>query len=583
MDGTVMCIFMIALVVGIGIYEMWYTHSDHVQSPVMGKLDPWATVVSIHGKKPSRKSNYIKTTITFSDGFVFVACDTKYGPGTLIVTPDMKSSMLRRARAAHDAAVEKSSRPNTVSTTEKNTAVSQRVSAQKNVQWHSLSENLLDLGSENVPSVPPQESTSSIEKQSEPSLVAITLHRPSSVEPVPPNTSYPQGPQTIKKSKKRGNSGFITAILVVLALICTIGIVNVCIRAREHAEQEARIQSVEDAIGALGAISPDSLPAIEAAEAKLDSLTQEERDRVANLTVLSDARKEYQRLDEKLRAVDAALNVVKIPITVEDKNAIERARAAFDALEEDNLSGYRAEEKKTLSGYEKEWTKAYANSLLDTGKALCEQGKYQDALATYYDAMDNYYFVSAKAKEGAITTLESWLLECYEAKDYEAMYDLLQESKQRGFAYSSDSLMKIAEKLNKKLDALRPRNGKVLKKNINWGYCEFEVTAGSQDVCFKLESRDDPETYAIVYVRESETASIKVKDGSYIMKYTQGDAWFGDEKMFGKDAQFGKVDEVVSFKTTRNGSWVRYSKKYIVLSDHSIGEIGIPAISRSEW
>ena len=151
MDGTSMCVFMVALVVGIGIYEMWYTHSDHIQSPVVGKLDPSATVVSIHSKKPSRKSNYIKTTITFSDGFEFVACDTKYGPGTLIVTPDMKSSMLRRARAAHYAAAVKSSRPNTVSATEKNTAVIQDVSAQANVQWHSLSENLLDYQQQETP------------------------------------------------------------------------------------------------------------------------------------------------------------------------------------------------------------------------------------------------------------------------------------------------------------------------------------------------------------------------------------------------------------------------------------------------
>lgn len=107
MESSAACILMIVLLIGIGMYEFWYKHSDHVQVPPKGKLDPFATVVNIQCNKPSRKANYIKTTITFSDGFVFIALDTEYRGRNLVVTPAMKNNMLQRAKVAHRAAVEK--------------------------------------------------------------------------------------------------------------------------------------------------------------------------------------------------------------------------------------------------------------------------------------------------------------------------------------------------------------------------------------------------------------------------------------------------------------------------------------------
>lgn len=454
------------------------------------------------------------------------------------------------------------------------------------VVWHSLSENLMDLDSEEHVSIPRQEPEAPAEEQPKLSPVRVIIPQDNSevrVSPISDNTSYQHGTQKKRKSGKHNGLVITAVILVIIALICTISILKVNADKREQAEREARIHSVEDAINSLGTISPDSLPLIEAAEAKLNSLPQEEQNSVSNLAVLSDAREEYQHLDGKLQAADAALNAIRSPITVEDKSAIEKARKAFDALKADDLSHYRREEERTLVKFEEQWTRAYANSLIDNGNTLREKGKYQEALDVFYETMDNYQVVSFAAKKGAVTTLESWLQECYNAGDYETVYNQLQESQKRGLDQTSDTLTTLGQKLDKALKSKRPLNGKVLDKNLNWGYCEFTVTAGNQDVCYKLESVLELNKYVIVYVRKNETATIKVEDGSYFLKYTLGDAWFGNEAMFGKDAKCGKIDGIVSFNTTRMGSWVYYSEKTISLFGHNIGDTGISIISRSDW
>lgn len=380
------------------------------------------------------------------------------------------------------------------------------------------------------------------------------------------------------QKEKRGI--LIAVIALVTAVVLAAGALTVQTSMRIQ-ERNRRIESVQAAIDSLGKISMESLQAIDDAEKMLSNLPEQEQEQIENRDTLADARKEYHRLEGKIQAALDALDAVKTPITVDSKDSIDKARAAFDDLKADNLSEYVEEEAEILANFEALWADEYALSQLSSGEELRNQGQYEDAMKAFYDVMDNYPSREAEAKEHAAATIATWAQVCYDAKDYEATHSRLTEAKDRDLG--SDALTAIEKKLNKKLDSLRPQNGKTIKKTINWGYGGFKVTAGDQDICYKLENLDNPEKYAIVYVRRNESATIKVKDGRYVMKYTLGDIWFGNEQMFGLNAQYAKISESVEYKTTYSGSWVYYSTQSIDLSKHAIGDWGIPAISRSEW
>lgn len=330
--------------------------------PATGKLDPFAPVTSIQSKKPSRKSNYIKTTITFSDGFVFVACDTQYGAGTMMVTPMMKKDMLGRAEEAHRIAAARCAKPAPVSSPDS----AAKAVPEQGARWHSLSENLLDFQQNETPV-----KEKKVSAVSAPEMTA-------SVKKTKRNRGQ-RGrkqkhiAQTGKNRHGSQKTGEIIGYCVVIFFTVVFALA-VTVQSIRTQQRKARIESVESVIGALGDITPDSREAIEAAEAMLGSLPEAEQGVVSNREELEAARAEYQRLDSKLQAARDALNAVKTPVTAQSESAIRKARKAFDALEEDNLSAYLAQEEKTLSNLEGQWTQACIQSRLDAGETARQQG-----------------------------------------------------------------------------------------------------------------------------------------------------------------------------------------------------------------
>lgn len=57
-------------------------------------------------------------------------------------------------------------------------------------------------------------------------------------------------------------------------------------------------------------------------------------------------------------------------------------------------------------------------------------------------------------------------------------------------------------------------------------------------------STTNPDRYTLFFVRANETATISVKEGEYIIKYTTGLTWYGTEEMFGSTASFTQADDV---------------------------------------
>ena len=147
----------------------------------------------------------------------------------------------------------------------------------------------------------------------------------------------------------------------------------------------------------------------------------------------------------------------------------------------------------------------------------------------------------------------------------------------------SEENRQLQEALEKKLEALRPSNGEVLEKTLTWGYGELSVTAGTHDICYKLVSKTDPEMLVLVYVRAGESKSVKVKNGEYLIYYTSGEHWFGDDVGFGSDASYLKYTGTLNYSTHTEGSYIYYTVYELELYTDTTGNFATASCTANEF
>ena len=124
-------------------------------------------------------------------------------------------------------------------------------------------------------------------------------------------------------------------------------------------------QAVDELILAIGEVTKDSKEAIEAARAAYDALTDAQKEIVENDDILAEAEKAYQAIldaekaEADKKAADAVIALIDAigTVTTESEEAIEAARAAYDALTDD--------QKALVTNYE---TLVQAEAALDALK-----------------------------------------------------------------------------------------------------------------------------------------------------------------------------------------------------------------------
>lgn len=106
--------------------------------------------------------------------------------------------------------------------------------------------------------------------------------------------------------------------------------------ADKEQKDKAAAKIVDNMIAGLGEITLDSKDALEQAEAAYDNLTDDQRAHIQNLSVLQSARTTYDALVEDKNAIDAVdaliLLIGEVEFTDESKQKIEDARKAYEAL-----------------------------------------------------------------------------------------------------------------------------------------------------------------------------------------------------------------------------------------------------------
>lgn len=324
----------------------------------------------------------------------------------------------------------------------------------------------------------------------------------------------------------------------------------------------------EDAIAAIGKVTLESNAAITHAEELYAALSRDAKNLVDNYKTLTAARKEYERLDTAVTDASAAIDAIG-KVTLDSGEKIEKARAAYDGLQKDNLQPYLADKLRTLENAEKEYRRLFSQDLYDTGIAHSESKRYEEAIGCFDTIIADYSDTSvlASARESRAECQIALADQACGKRDY---YTAMHALKGVEETYRSlDSYQKTEDKVVRALNSTRPGNSATIGGNISWGQCYFSITAADQDVCIKVENTWDSSKYKLVYIRAGQTAKINVADGTYSIKWVTGQYWFGKDHMFGDDAQY-KSSGNVTFTTTRQGNWIHYQYLELELSDPTL-------------
>lgn len=407
---------------------------------------------------------------------------------------------------------------------------------------------LLHSGSSDIPGLPP-----------------IVLNpEPSMKEPVPV-------PAPVPKKKKAKTGPIIAAIALILAVVL------VCAAVLNP------VTKTEKAIDAIGEVTIDSEASIVAAEELYNDLTAEQQGKVENALTLTEARIDYDYLVNSIQKAADAIDAIGT-VTLDSGEQIKKARAAYDTVKALGLEDQVAHKLSTLTRAEAAYEELYVQSLCDTAAQKQLDGSHQEALDAYNAILEEYPNSDAaqQAKTGVMDCTAALANEEIKAGNLENAMIMLTDIDD--LCTHTESYTKAYETLQQKLKQLRPVNGRVFKNNLDWGWGEFTVSADSDSDAFvKLVSTTDPNKYVTFYVQAGCDATVKVKDGSYIVKYTTGEHWYGPDAMFGKDAAFTKADETFTFTTTTSGSYVYYSTISITLYSVVGGDMSTTPITADSF
>ena len=322
---------------------------------------------------------------------------------------------------------------------------------------------------------------------------------------------------------------------------------------------------VEDLITQIGTVTLESGDAIVKAEDQYIALDREARNLVDNYQTLTDARKEYDRMDTAVKTAADAIDAIGT-VTLESKDAIESARNAYDALAQDDLQKHLTDKVSTLTKAEAEFKNLYSQHLYDTGLTHHGKGAFEDAIAAF-DTIINEYGdsdVLAQAQEAKAASQISLVDAACKKRDYYTAMQTLDGIAEQYL--SRETYQATYDKILAGLTKVRPGNGVTVDGKMNWGYCYFQITAGDQDVCFKFQNTADASKYILVYVRAGQTKKVNVEDGTYSIKWATGQNWYDKEHHFGDDTTY-RSRGTTDFTTTREGSWVYYWYLDLDLSD----------------
>jgi len=350
-----------------------------------------------------------------------------------------------------------------------------------------------------------------------------------------------------------------------------------------YSEKLGLVAKTEEAIAAIGTVTLESEDALFAAEELYGELPEHKRNKVENKQVLLDARQEYDRLNEAVRKASDAIHAIGT-VSAGSGEAIQAAWDAYNALKADDLTGYVSAEYAILVDADAQYSALCARNLLASAQEEQKNGNYQKAKDLYQSLVDQYpeSDSAGSAKNGIMNCNVKLAEEELKNNNLEAAAKLLDEVST--LCKPTDEYTKARETLTQRLKYARPHNGKIFRTNIDWGWGKLTLEAtAEQDALFKVVSTENEDKYILIYVQAGNSAEVRLKDGTYYVKYTTGDHWFSESSKFGADAPFYKSTTTYYYTTSFEGNWVYYYAREASLVSTSDDYITGTAIQASEF
>ena len=308
-----------------------------------------------------------------------------------------------------------------------------------------------------------------------------------------------------------------------------------------------KVDKVEEAIDAIGTVTLDDAEAIAYAEELYYALSASEQGKVENSAALIAARKEFDRLTAAVQYCIDSINAIG-EVTLDSGDAIRTARDAWEALRTDDIADYASHMYPVLTAAEYDHNELCAQVLYREAKEIYDRAVSLKLLEDYRSAwtlLDTIVLVYPEAPTAALARRDA--MECilvladynYKAANYEAMYDQLVHCEL--FYGTNERYDQLHEYLFSRLSQIRPANGRIFRSRSENGLVRFRVIAEDTDVCLKLEETANPENYLLFYVRAGEEFTVHMDEGEYILKYTYGTYWFGEEEMFGSTGTYMQI------------------------------------------
>ena len=317
-------------------------------------------------------------------------------------------------------------------------------------------------------------------------------------------------------------------------------------------EAEAAAAEFDAAVAALGEVTLESEDEVRAVREAYDALDEEVRSAVTSQEELARAEETLVFLKKKARAgeMDAAIAALGT-VTLSSEKDVRTLRRQYASLPEDVRELVTAGETLTKAEVRIRTLKDQAAGA--EVSRLVDAGKYSEAIDYAEDYMEGREIWDVR---GGVVR---YCLDAYAAEAeklirrsrYEEAYDLLRFCRS---TYAGADLSGVNRTWNElKRATPEPYNGRMFASTAVGGYSTLTIKAGDTPVLVKIIKVTDSDSRATVYVRAKKSATVKLKTGTYTIRFATGEKWFNSKILFGSGTQYITLDNNYRFEVRTNG------------------------------
>ena len=322
-------------------------------------------------------------------------------------------------------------------------------------------------------------------------------------------------------------------------------------------EVAAAAAEFDASVAALGEITPESEAEVRAVREAYDALDGEVRAEVTSLDELTKAEEAIVFLEKKARAEEMDAAIIALgTVTLDSEKTVRTLRRRYAALPEDVRA--LVTEEETLTKAEKRIHTLKDSAAGNEVKKLLDAKKYGEAIDYAEDYMEGR---TISEVEGGVVR---YCLDAYAAEAermigrarYEEAYDLLRFCRT---TYKGADLTAV----NRAWSSLKratpePDNGRVFSFAALGGQSTLTIKAGDTPVLVKIVNVFDSDSKATVYVRAGKKATVRLKTGTYTIRFATGEKWFNSRILFGNGTQYITLDNNYRFEV-RTEKGARYA------------------------